>query len=529
MLIIVTVVLLPNLILAQTANAVSSCAYDPASTTVSVQIGSGETAALAVDGGGVDLVDSAPEGSILFRQGDGAYESCGVAANGNTNLIVVSGQEGSSETFTSDELSGATFATTIDWSIDLGSGEADTFTVAASDGPSNDIVFTDDSFTLNGGGGDLIEVELVEALGSGGDDRFDASARSNTARLTGGDGFDSLIGGSGNDVLSGGDDDDRVIGGDGDDVLDGGPNEDTLYGGGGTDTCILDDVRLNCDPSISIEPPSVDPSGSLKVTGVGWYPENGPVGFTLDPSGDGSFTALLPDQAAWTIEGPAIAPSAAGDVSVTACQPCTDQEADRAAASLIVAGPEGATAQPSGTTLVLEPAEGSPGDVVTLVGEGWDRADGKVRIFVDPSASDAEPDVVGPRPSADSTFEIPLEIPPDLEDGSYTVLVCQRCNRAVRVERTATLTVASGLPAWFTWLLIIGAVLAIGAIAAAVVRWIRVREDERLRKRIHARPHFAEPEVRPVTEEPNGSPHHRVELIPHHDEGVVHISEGEPT
>ena len=522
-LVIAGVFLLSSLVLAPAAEA-ATCTYNDVTRRVDVQIGSDEAAALAVDSGaGFDDVGS--EGSILFRQGEGGYADCDGATNDNTTVIVVHGQEASSESFSIDEQSGVSFATVIAWAIDLGSGEADTFTITASDA-DNSIVFGADSFSLNGGGGDLVGVELVNALGSVGDDRIDASGRSNSTRVEGGDGSDTLIGGTASDGLFGDDDDDRLIGGPGNDVLDGGPNEDTLYGGDGTDTCILDDVRQPCDPSISVDPPSVTSGGSLTVTGAGWYPENGLVGFTLDPSGDGSFTGLQPDQATWSIDGTAIAPSAADGFTVTACQPCTDQEADRALARFAVAtNVTTQTVQPSVTTLDLDPAEGGPGDVVTVSGEGWDRANGKVRIFLNPSASKAEP--VRVRPDPDSTFEVRLDIP-DLDDGSYTVLACQRCNRAVRLERTATLTVATGLPAWSTWLLILlAAVLVIGVASAVVSRGIRLRE-RRLLERIETVPRLAEPQVQPVSEERDGSPHHRVELIPRSDAGVQRVSGRSP-
>ena len=527
--VVIAALLLSSLLLAQAADAAPDCVYNPATDTITVQIGPADQAALTVQGDGVALLPSEDDGSIVLRRADGTYEDCGSATISNTTNIFVLGQPESSETFVLDDLTGAAFATSIHWSIELGSGDEDSFTISASEGDDN-VALTDDSFTLNGGQGALSEVELVDALGNDGNDTVDASARSIGVTLQGGDGADSLIGGAGSDRLFGDDDDDRVLGGGGDDqVLDGGTGADRVYGGDGVDTCVLDDLPLNCDPSISIDPLNVASGGPLAVTGAGWYPENGRVEFTLDPSGDASLPALVPDRATWSIKGDAEAPSAAGTYTITACQPCGDTDDPLQEESLVVAAGEitTQTAPPSGTTLVLEPAEGSPGDVVTVVGEGWDRADGKVRIFVDPSTSE-DPYLVGPRPTANSTFEIPMDIP-NLEDGSYTVLVCQRCNRDIHVELTATLTVASGLPVWVTWLILFGGLLLIGAIAAAVVRGIRLREDDRLRKRIGTRPHFAEPEVRPVTEEPNGSPHHRVELIPHRDEGVVHVSEKEPT
>ena len=73
------------------------------------------------------------------------------------------------------------------------------------------------------------------------------------------------------------------------------------------------------------------------------------------------------------------------------------------------------------------------------------------------------------------------------------------------------------------WILL--GVLVVGAIVAAVVGGNRLR-DARLRRRIHTRPRFADPEVDPVTEEPDGSLRHRVGVIPHTDAGVQRVSEG---
>jgi len=54
-------------------------------------------------------------------------------------------------------------------------------------------------------------------------------------RIFGNDGADSLVGGSGNDILNGGGSDDRIFGNDGDDNLYGSTGDDTLDGGWGDD------------------------------------------------------------------------------------------------------------------------------------------------------------------------------------------------------------------------------------------------------------------------------------------------------
>jgi Ca2+-binding RTX toxin-like protein len=57
--------------------------------------------------------------------------------------------------------------------------------------------------------------------------------------MLGGDGFDLLFGGDGDDRLDGGDGFDLLYGGDGDDVMAGGDGFDLLYGGRGDDTFLV--------------------------------------------------------------------------------------------------------------------------------------------------------------------------------------------------------------------------------------------------------------------------------------------------
>ncbi|MCU0910201.1 MAG: Hint domain-containing protein [Rhodobacteraceae bacterium] len=85
----------------------------------------------------------------------------------------------------------------------------------------------------SGGSGSFWEIEAIG--GTSGADLIDASAASSGMELYGGDGNDTLTGGSGGDWLEGGGGNDLLTGGDGWDGLDGGAGNDTLYGGAGAD------------------------------------------------------------------------------------------------------------------------------------------------------------------------------------------------------------------------------------------------------------------------------------------------------
>jgi Ca2+-binding RTX toxin-like protein len=89
---------------------------------------------------------------------------------------------------------------------------------------------------LNGGEGDdtLIGGSDVDHLEGGeGQDRLSAGSGADT--LMGGEGDDTLDGGSGADALQGGLGRDQLLGGRGADTLDGGSGDDTLTGGSGAD------------------------------------------------------------------------------------------------------------------------------------------------------------------------------------------------------------------------------------------------------------------------------------------------------
>ena len=66
------------------------------------------------------------------------------------------------------------FSTAITWGVDLGTG-TDTFRIRGGQG-ADDVVLTDTTFTLNGGGGPLLGVETNDISGFGGNDTIDGSA-----------------------------------------------------------------------------------------------------------------------------------------------------------------------------------------------------------------------------------------------------------------------------------------------------------------------------------------------------------------
>ncbi|MBI1309979.1 hypothetical protein GC176_01630 [bacterium] len=81
----------------------------------------------------------------------------------------------------------------------------------------------------------MSSVDFVDATGTDGPDRLDATGFTGNVSLTGLAGDDVLIGGLGNDLLDGGDDRDMLIGGPGNDSLLGGLHADTLSGNEGVD------------------------------------------------------------------------------------------------------------------------------------------------------------------------------------------------------------------------------------------------------------------------------------------------------
>ncbi|OTG97628.1 hypothetical protein B9T24_05840, partial [Acinetobacter sp. ANC 4654] len=95
----------------------------------------------------------------------------------------------------------------------------------------------------------LVDVNLLDQFSNGQEYIFegntlanilDHSTKTESVRLYGYDGDDTLIGGSGHDLLRGGDGNDILNGGAGKDLLIGGSGNDTLTGGTGADTALFE-------------------------------------------------------------------------------------------------------------------------------------------------------------------------------------------------------------------------------------------------------------------------------------------------
>ncbi|MFL5037222.1 MAG: calcium-binding protein [Microvirga sp.] len=129
----------------------------------------------------------------------------------------------------------------------------------ADGGPGNDFLMADGvDATLSGGQGNdqLVGADFTfigqpapRNLMDGGDGDDTLGGGSSTDRAFGGAGGDTVNGRGGSDYLDGGADDDRVFGGDGtdtvlggagNDYLNGGAGDDTVMGGAGTDTVLGD-------------------------------------------------------------------------------------------------------------------------------------------------------------------------------------------------------------------------------------------------------------------------------------------------
>ncbi|MBN4005233.1 DUF4347 domain-containing protein [Nostoc sp. LPT] len=102
---------------------------------------------------------------------------------------------------------------------------------------SADVNFTLTNTQLNGLGSDsLINIERITLTGGISKNTLDASSFTiASVYLYGGNGNDSLLGGSNNDYLYGQNDSDRLIGNAGNDYLYGGAGDDILIGGAGND------------------------------------------------------------------------------------------------------------------------------------------------------------------------------------------------------------------------------------------------------------------------------------------------------
>jgi Ca2+-binding RTX toxin-like protein len=111
-------------------------------------------------------------------------------------------------------------------------------TIAASRDAAGAILINGDAVPVTGGQPTVANTQLIQIFGQGGNDTISLDETNGAlpgAQLFGGNGNDTLTGGSGNDLLFGGAGNDTLLGKGGDDQLFGGDGNDTLIGGTGND------------------------------------------------------------------------------------------------------------------------------------------------------------------------------------------------------------------------------------------------------------------------------------------------------
>jgi Ca2+-binding RTX toxin-like protein len=175
---------------ATSAFAVTDCTSNLATGAIECTIDPGDDLGLAVETTGANLDVLAPAGAILQQVNAGAWEAIGSANNTNTTSVSILGSNGSDETFTINNnvadvvTGGATlsgeFNTAITWAVDLGTSTVppapgDEFLINLGVG-DDEVVVTDTSFTINGGGGPTAGPEIFDVDGNDGDDTIDGSA-----------------------------------------------------------------------------------------------------------------------------------------------------------------------------------------------------------------------------------------------------------------------------------------------------------------------------------------------------------------
>jgi hypothetical protein len=160
----------------------------------------------------------APAGAILQSVDNGVtWTAIGSATNTNTTSITVLGSPGTDEIFRIDNAVGAEFNTAITWAIDLGTNAAgappvgDDLVLILSEDTDNVVVGTNTTFTVNGGGGNVLGLENFFVTGNDGDDSIDLSATTIYNEVFAGAGDDTVMPGTfDGDLLSGGGDVDTL-------------------------------------------------------------------------------------------------------------------------------------------------------------------------------------------------------------------------------------------------------------------------------------------------------------------------------
>ena len=202
-----------------------------------------------LDGGaGADAFDGGADSDAVYymRRVDFMIVGTTATAIGSTQV----GDESIGDTFTGVErIRGSRFDDTI--TIGGGITQLDGF------GGNDTLMGTSAAEIISGGDGNdtIFGIGADQLFGNAGSDNIDASASTVGVYAWGGDGFDTIIGGSGADVLSGDDGNDTIygfggadqlFGNDGNDYLDasmstvrvqvwGGSDSDTIFGGTGSD------------------------------------------------------------------------------------------------------------------------------------------------------------------------------------------------------------------------------------------------------------------------------------------------------
>jgi len=251
---------------ANVASASGTCTYNLATKVVTVSLDTGTATALSVD---------ATTKAITLNG-----VACGSATTANTTSISVLGVPSTNEQLIIDNLTGASFPSTISWAIDLGTGAADALVFVLGN-QVNALTLSDTTFTMNGAAGVTAGVESLSAVGGNKADTIDASAVTSdmtvglavpgtscavpaSTGICGNDGDDVISDGHGDDTVDGGAGDDSISQGaaaNGTDVLAGGAGSDTVDYGARTTSTIIDATAVNSS--------GADANGDGDATDVG--------------------------------------------------------------------------------------------------------------------------------------------------------------------------------------------------------------------------------------------------------------------
>ena len=208
------------------------------STTMTIDLASGESIALSLSGGADPL-------GILVTPSD---PSCGGFDTSTVTTIRVNGT-GGNESVTIDQSGSAPFPHQNTVSIDLALGDGTDSLVITGQSTADAIGFGANGISLDAGGTpDVTGVATVEGSivnAGGGDDTVSGKEGgglggdfATTLTINGEDGDDALTGGDGDDVITGGSGNDTLKAGAGNDTVDGGSGADAVSGGDGSDVVV---------------------------------------------------------------------------------------------------------------------------------------------------------------------------------------------------------------------------------------------------------------------------------------------------